>query len=518
MSQSPQQESPAEALARSAFGFALFALIPAIITWILFWLAPPSPSPTFRLIRWGIIGGFGLIILFLLWITRYFYQTPAEKLQPKTQSITRLLSQKWVGLLVTLLVIEINLLAFLLLRGIAPSITNPTKFLLICWSLLFLGIVFMAKLEKMSPWYARTQGLWASTGLVVVGIVVLGGLFVLNSWLVNLSGANDILRGGLDYRQLEFYDDGESVPLASEFWAEQSQTSVRWSPYTYWVMSEFEGDYINISSDGIRYTPNFGSDSEIFVFGGSTVWGEGARDEYTIPAHIARLLNENGMAQNVLNYGQTGYVSSQDLIWFQRQLTRGNVPNVAIFYQGFNDILSAWGTGLTGLTLQENMRLNDSEAGRRLRAGQPVLQLPNQSLDDYDMSSAGVGSATPEAIAELWFANIEMVQSMADAYGVEVLFVWQPAIIFKDSLSDSEQAIYQRSDNERAGIFDLYAEVDAIVRERVIEGDYENIVILSDLFANNTDTIFHDLVHITEIGNGIVAEAIVPHLTDLLEN
>ncbi len=111
-----------------------------------------------------------------------------------------------------------------------------------------------------------------------------------------------------------------------------------------------------------------------------------------------------------------------------------------------------------------------------------------------------------------------MVSAVAEAYGVEVLFVWQPAIIFKDSLSESEQAIYQRSDTERAGLFALYHEVDAIVRERVEADNIDTIIILSDLFADNTDPIFHDLVHITEIGNGMVAEAILPHLSNLLEN
>ena len=117
-------------------------------------------------------------------------------------------------------------------------------------------------------------------------------------------------------------------------------------------------------------------------------------------------------------------------------------------------------------------------------------------------------------IADFWFANVDMTQAIADNYGVDLLFVWQPAIIFKDTLSETEQAIYERTENERAGLFDLYREVDAIVRERVESGEYENIIILSDLFADNEQAIFHDLVHITEIGNGIVAEAIVPYLEE----
>jgi lysophospholipase L1-like esterase len=247
------------------------------------------------------------------------------------------------------------------------------------------------------------------------------------------------------------------------------------------------------------------------------MWGEGARDNYTIAGHVARLLYENDTPQKVVNYGQTGYVSTQDLIWFQLQLLQGDIPDVAVFYQGFNDVLAAWGNDAVGVTLQENMRLNDAEAGRKLRAGQPVLSLPNFKLTQLDLSQAAVSNVTAENIANRWFANVEMLEALADSYGVKVLFAWQPAIIFKDTLSESEQAIYQRTENERSGLFSLYADVDAIVRERLAGGDYENIVLLGDLFVDIDEALFHDLVHITEVGNAYVAEAIVPYLNTLLE-
>lgn len=519
MSETPIQESAAETLARSAFGFAFITLIPAIITWIGFLLAPPSPNPTFRTIRLIILAGFGLIVLLIIWGNVYFFRVEQEKLLPLSQRITNLLSKKWFALLIIILLLEINLLAFLLLNNIAPSITNPAKFLMLCWSLVILGIVITANRSDFGKWLEQTKGLWIGTGLLIFAIAMIGILLVFNNWLVSLTGITDLLRGGLDYRELHFYDDGQTMPSASEFWAEQAQTRVRWSPYTYWVLDEFHGKFINIEANGLRQTPNFADENSqtIYFFGGSTMWGEGARDAYTIAGHVAQLLNENSNPQNVVNYGQTGYVSTQDLIWFQLQLVQNNVPDIAIFYQGFNDVLAAWGNDAVGVTLQENMRLNDAEAGRLLRAGQPVLSLPNFDLAQFDMSQAAVISVTPETIANRWFANIAMVEALANSYGVEVLFVWQPAIIFKDDLSESEQAIYERTENERAGLFSLYIEVDTIVQTRINEGNFENIVILSELFVDSDEPIFHDLVHITEIGNAYVAEAILPYLNRILE-
>lgn len=516
MSNSPKQETPAESLARSAFGFAFVALIPTLITWIGFLLAPSSPNPSFEQIRWAIIIGFGLFTLLLLFATIRLFRISPEKLLSASQKLVVIFSKKWVAIGLIFFLLEINLITFPLLKNIAPAITNPTKFLMICWSLVLMGIVFTVNRQGFIDWLLRTRNLWIVTGLGVICVVILGILFTLNSLLIRFTGIDDALRGGLDYRELTFYDDGQLMPSAQDFWQEQAQTRVRWSPYTYWVVDEFHGDYINIDSNGIRFTPNYSTtDSQsIFVFGGSTVWGEGARDTYTIPSHLARLLLENNTPQQVINFGQTGYVSTQDAIWFQLQLTQENNPDIAIFYQGFNDVLSAWGQDLTGITLQENSRLNDTEAGRILRNGQPVLRMPNESLQQYDLSLAYVTNADAETIAQRWFANVDLVNAMSNAYDVKVIFVWQPAIMFKAPQTATEQAIIERWDNERAGLFDLYIEVDAIIRQRV--QNYDNIIVLSDLFIDVEETIFHDLVHITEVGNGMVAEAILPDIITLL--
>lgn len=512
------QETPAEMLARSAFGFALFALIPAVIAWFFFFFAPASPFEVYRVIRMGIVIGFGVLILALLGLMIMIFRTPPTKLLPHAERFSRFFQHPIVSLITVIIVLQANIFIFLLLRGIASSITNPAKGVMIAWSLLFVGMLFIIHKQSISRLWRNSASTWASIGFSLVAVVLFILIASANSWLINVSGFNDILRGGLDYRQLYFYDDGQPVPSPPDFWAEQAQTTVRWSPYTYWMMGEYNGDYITIGSDGIRETPQYdNSTHSIFMFGGSTMWGEGARDAYTIPGHMARLLNDEGTPQTIVNYGQSGYVSMQDIILFQLQLQQGNIPDIAVFYQGFNDILSAYSAGQTGVTLQENMRLNDSEAGRRLRSGQPVLQLPNVSLDSLDLSSAGVEPASAQAIADNWFANVDLAQSLADAYAVDVIFVWQPALIFKETLTESEQGILARTETERPDLFSLYAEVDAIVQREVAATEQDNIIVLSDLFAGSDAPIFHDLVHITEIGNLEVAEALLPTITSLVQ-
>lgn len=518
----PEQipDTTVDRLARSLFGFWFLAVLVAIVTWIAFLLSPVSPDLQFAQLRTIIILVFGGVVLFLIAMLVYLFRVPMKRLQSIAQLIVVLLEKSWLSLLIVLLLIEVNLVTWGALRYVAPAFTNPGKFLLLCWSLLIVGIVLLVQWRFLMHWLDQSRAIWVGVGLSLSAFAGFGLLYVLTSQAVQLTGLNDTLRGGLDYRELEFYDDGQTEPTAQDFWLEQSQTIVEWLPFSYWHVSAIQGEYVNVGTDGVRHTPSYTGDTDaltIAFFGGSTVWGEGARDAYTIPGHVARLLAEADAPQQVINYGQTGYVSTQDMILFQMQLLRGSQPDVAVFYQGFNDTLAALIQGYSGVTLQEDMRISDVEAGRLLRAGQPVLRLPSISLDDVDLSLAGVESADAQAIADRWFANVAMIQTLAAGYDVQVIFVWQPMISRKQSLTEIEQGILVQMEADYPGLTGLYEAVDELVQNRVSSENWDNIIILSDLFADDERSIFYDLVHVTEYGNLTIAEAILPEIQSYIE-
>lgn len=518
--QIPTETLP-ELIARSLFGFILLAFIPALITWIAFLLSPISPDVTFAKIRIGIIIGFGVFVLVLLWLLIQSFRTPIENMHNIASHIVNILSRRWLAIGLIFVLLELILFSFIALSDVAPAITNPSKFLLVCWSLILLALILTIHWQGLSGWMEKSRHIWMGVGIMIVGIAAIFGLYIATNYIVQFTGIENKLRGGLDYRPLHFYDDGEPIPSAQDFWSEQSQTIVQWLPFAYWHVSSIDGEYINVDESGLRYTPDYVAEdvgaNTIGFFGGSTVWGEGARDAYTIPGHTARLLHENYQAQHVINYGQTGFVSTQDMILFQQQILQGDAPDVAVFYQGFNDVLASLIQGYTGVTLQEDMRIADVEAGRSLRAGQPVFRLPIARLEDYDLSLAGVEPTTAENIANRWFANVDMIQTVADGYRIDVLFVWQPMITEKQSTTESEQGIITRMDETYPGIIELYDEVNSIVLGRIEQESRDDIIVLSDLFADDEREIFYDLVHITELGNLTVAEAILPHIIPLLE-
>ena len=458
-----------------------------------------------------------LAFLGLIWLFRLESATSTHI----ATALVHLLDRRLVSILLLVVLVELNILAQILTRDIAPSITNPAKFLLFCWTLVSIGLLMTVHWQAIKKAYLRRRDAWAMAGIIMAVVFAIALMAVLNSRLVAATGLHDRLRGGLDYRPLRFIDAG-GAPTAHEFWAEQGQVRVRWLPYSYWVLATFDGEFINVDETGLRETTSFvegANASRVYFFGGSTIWGEGARDAYTIPSQVARLLNEREVDAVVQNFGQTGYVSTQDLILFQRQLALGNLPDLAVFYHGFNDVFSArLQEGKAGLPLRESQRIDDVEAGRLLRQGQPVLTLPSNSLAQVDWTLVAAAGDSAQPIIDNWLANRRLIQATAIEFDVQVLFVWQPALFAKESLTDFEARIATDFERDLPGFTELYSEVDSQLRQRATSEAWDDVIILSDLFSGSKEEVFFDKVHINELGNQQVALSIADAIAERLHD
>ena len=125
---------------------------------------------------------------------------------------------------------------------------------------------------------------------------------------------------------------------------------------TGWHAPEFHGKYLNIDAEGKRKTwnpevPAGASTTKIFMFGGSTAWGAGARDEFTIASMLSKKLNAEaavGRAYIVHNYGQPGHSSLVEAAKLLQLLQEGERPDIVVFYDGGNDVLGAYQMGVAG--------------------------------------------------------------------------------------------------------------------------------------------------------------------------
>jgi|TARA_B110000259_G_C13994537_1_gene393893 hypothetical protein len=94
-----------------------------------------------------------------------------------------------------------------------------------------------------------------------------------------------------------------------------------------------------------------GGDDEIWIFGGSEIFGYGLKNNETIAAYLEKLF----INKKVINFGQGFFYSTQNRILFQNLLTFIPPPNTVIFMEGFNDfkrehILNYQFPGITSVT------------------------------------------------------------------------------------------------------------------------------------------------------------------------
>ena len=90
------------------------------------------------------------------------------------------------------------------------------------------------------------------------------------------------------------------------------------------------------------------------------MWGTSQRDDKTIPAEASRRLQAlAGPSRRieVTNFGENGYVLTQEVIELMLQLRKGNVPDIVVFFDGINDAGATvqWGEG--GNTQNESKRV-----------------------------------------------------------------------------------------------------------------------------------------------------------------
>jgi hypothetical protein len=129
---------------------------------------------------------------------------------------------------------------------------------------------------------------------------------------------------------------------SSKDWAERYWYEMRLSrtqqyyPFVGWRRAPFKGETIEIDQNGIRLTPggDCGATSfKVFTFGASAMWGTGSPTWGTISANLQKGLEKlrPGLVC-VMNYAESAYVSTQDIIMLLLQLQSGNVPDVVLFY------------------------------------------------------------------------------------------------------------------------------------------------------------------------------------------
>ncbi len=370
----------------------------------------------------------------------------------------------------------------------------------------------------------------ALVGLATVTVVVDWGLGVV---VDRVTGAPDGSTDPLDLADEDLppnEDERADAPAyAGAAWADRYFAELAAVPMTYVPVigpreQPVRGRYIT-SVDGIRrsYEPAAAARRdlpEIWFFGGSTLWGEGQRDDHTIPSEVARLAEAAGRPVRVVNFGERGYTAFQEFLLFEQELARRPDPDLAVFYHGANELYSL-------LESPENLGVQPSvyqldvytdafhrapplpgqrpptepsllDAYRRAGVVNRLLAgvVPPAAADDDAPYRAGPEELRRalDASDRIYRRSVRLLRHEADEAGVPALVFWQPGP--------------QPAGPDGSGVLppDPYAELTRRV------GRVEGSIDVSDALEDPPAPVYIDGLHTNELGARVVAEALWAHV------
>ena len=293
-----------------------------------------------------------------------------------------------------------------------------------------------------------------------------------------------------------------------------------YQPYVVWRRPPFDGETIRIDEAGLRRTTNSQCDDRalrVFLFGGSALWGSGSPDWGTIPSQFAKILQEHGRPACVRNFGESGYVSSQEMVQLILALKAGEKPDLVIFYDGWNDISVRYQNGI------ENAHANLYDIKQKFEASPVILALGvTKTATLFDRIMTGLGMWAPHlerhrlaidmapveqvagSIQTQYLRNVEMVEALANHYGFKYAFFWQPMILAEGkTLTDQEMRIFEESSAHP----DLVALTRATYRVmRAVR--QPQVFYFGDVFKDRVENVYVDWVHIDPEANRFVASRI----------
>ena len=389
-----------------------------------------------------------------------------------------------------------------------------------------------------APWRGKLKKLLAVFGLTVLCLGVFEvGCRVFLRVAASRTEDPEVVENRDPRADSPAYDDAEydvDLLLAEDKALEKSA----YRPFVVWSRKTFDGELINIDSEGQRAT-HFSSEREdalqLWLMGGSTMWGQGAPDTETIPSFMARQLNtELGVDVQVRNLGEIGYVSTQEIVALIRQLQLGRRPDFVVFFDGVNDGPAAALWPETVGTHMNYYRIRDRfEAPGRRQSNVIQSVIRNSGIVRFSAylaermgirpdSYIGAWDAphTPqevrqrgEAAARLWLDNQRLICALGKAYGFVPIAVLQPSLMVGGKpLHPAEkdlQVTEMENEAKRAGM-EVYAEMMRSVREILTKEESATAIYdVSDLFADVPDPVYIDYVHTCGRGNLIIAEELV---------
>jgi hypothetical protein len=315
-------------------------------------------------------------------------------------------------------------------------------------------------------------------------------------------------------------------PQARELWKEweSSSENLQYKAYVVWRRDKYDGQTVHINSAGLRntaYSDCTPGAFKIWMFGNSTLWGMGSLDDQTIPSQLAKRFQDAGHRVCVKNYGEYGWVNTQELIELELELkAEAQKPNLVIFYDGVSDSFLPYETDAGDVHGNYNqMRVFFKDFRKEQKPGFDFLRSTNtyRLLDELSNKfarstvQAAVAPAESRPVDELvqqiqsnYEKNMELAELLGQKFGFRCVFFWQPsALVGPKPFTREEEELRAMSEKSNPGIQQLFKATWAAMRD-VHDPDYE---FLGDIFRDHAERVYVDVSHIGPDANRLVVDA-----------
>ncbi len=285
-------------------------------------------------------------------------------------------------------------------------------------------------------------------------------------------------------------------PWAREYWDEVRELEYGFHPFLLSRVAPTDGRYVDVEGPVRRsYEPaGPAADApEVWFLGGAALWGEGQRDDHTIPSEVARLAEAAGTPIRVVNLGQPGYTSWQSALLLEQELAVRAAPDLVVVYDGADDVavqLERASTdpthynvdGVTeALTGRDSAREQAQDWWDSYRETSVVNRLVDglqglvgfQHLVGFEGVAGAEGTGLAGRVADLHARSVDLATFVAGEHDVPIVFAWQASTGVPGD-GGAYRRVVADPDTGPAPVLDLSATLDDVGADVYLDGVLTN--------------------------------------------
>lgn len=348
-------------------------------------------------------------------------------------------------------------------------------------------------------------------------IDVFVNLFIVGFYNFYLFSKKNILQNPEGMNQQYKLPSMQNHYWGEEMFEEMENATVKYTSYLGWVPNEFSGKHLNIDAKGRRKT-SFNKNNNIYkkkvaFFGGSTMFGFGVSDDFTIPSITSELSKGEYLIEN---YGVNGYKSLQSFLKLNFLLSENNQIDISIAYEGVNEInylLSdidtpyshSQETRMKGIISENGSNSEYDFVNYLKKINNPLLYIIKNKLVKNQFSNDVLIKNKVEIIAKSTLNSWMLMKDKIEKKGLIFICILQPNIYTQDYILDN----YINLNLNRKKIYKLYYKN---IKRLLKTVDYSSLRVNFHDFShklNGTKGVYMDEVHLTPKGNKIISEEIL---------